>query len=290
VRALLFLMLVPILWLMLAPANRSYSQNPPERSIEKPIQHKEPVEMEDIQVQDDQGLKSVKPSAKFRGNEDWLKGLTLRLKNTSGKSIVYVEVRVYVPTSDTEDKPVAFSLRYGVIPRSGSDNLGFSTSPPITHGRSVTLRLSDDDYELGKNIVREKRGNVNFNHVEIRVGMIVFDDGTAWKNGYSLRRDPNDPERWVQWMSQTLLWLCAVGLTEAKLRLIGHRHYQKLLNWHRISLTMFAPITRMIRPVAYVISPRPNPPVPAYTITVVCIINVMLRLTLTFLAKEVKPG
>ncbi|PYS23424.1 MAG: hypothetical protein DMF72_09370 [Acidobacteria bacterium] len=196
-RALLFLMLAPILWLMLAPANHSYSQNPAERSIEKPIQHKEPVDMEDIQVRDDQGLKSVKPGSKFHGNEDWLKGLTLRLKNTSDKSIVYAEIRVYVPTSETEDKPVAFSLRYGVMPRPGSDNFGLNPSQPIAHGRSVTVTLSDDDYELGKNIVREKRGNVNFNHLEIRVGMIVFDDGTAWKNGYSLRRDPNDPERWV---------------------------------------------------------------------------------------------
>lgn len=243
-RALLSLMLVPIVWLMLAPANRFYLQDPAERSIEKPIQHKEPVEMEDIQVRDNQGLKSVKPGAKFRGNEDWLKGLTLRLKNTSDKSIVYAEVRVYVPTSETEDKPVAFSLRYGVMPRLGSDNLGLSPSQPIAHGRSVTVVLSDDDYELAKNIVREKRGDVNFNHVEIRVGMIVFDDGTAWKNGYSIRRDPNNPERWVpdEPNPNAALRRGYNGRKAISVRLSS----SKATELASYKLTMCAPITRMI--------------------------------------------
>ena len=129
-RALFAALLLPLVWLMLGHAGDSQNR---ERLIERKIQRDEPVEIEEIQVRDIHGLKSVKTGTKFGGDEDWLKGLTLRLKNSTNKAIAYVEVRVYVPTSDTEDQlaagysrdaaeEAARRLRERIFPRQQPDN------------------------------------------------------------------------------------------------------------------------------------------------------------------------
>lgn len=185
------LLIVPA-WLMLN--NATGFQNP-ERLLERKGQRIEPLEIEEIQIRGNGGLMAVNADTKFRADDDWLRGLTLRLKNKSDKSIVYAEIRVYVPTSETEDQPVALSLRYGVLPE--AQGARSNSLPLVAQGNHMTVTLLDEEYELGKNLVREKRGNSTYNHAEIRVGMVVFDDGTAWRNGFRIHRDPNDPGRWV---------------------------------------------------------------------------------------------
>src|ERR1700720_1590680 len=101
---------------------------------------------------------SVRVGTKFHGDEDWLKGLTVKLKNKSGKAIVYAEVSVYVPTSETEDKPIRLSLRYGVFPVSETDPS--SQAEPVSHGGNITLALSDDEYDQAKAFLREKNASL----------------------------------------------------------------------------------------------------------------------------------
>lgn len=181
----------------LLAVTHTYSQQQRERVIEKPFQPNEPLDLEDVQVRRSLNVKeSVKVGLKFHGDEDWLKGLTVKLKNKSGKSIIYAEVNVYVPTSETEDKPVGLSLWYGVFPRFPSEMDISSQSKRISHGVSITVVLSDDEYDQAKALLSEKNANLDFSKVELRIGMVVFDDGTAWKNGTPLRRDPNNPLRW----------------------------------------------------------------------------------------------
>jgi hypothetical protein len=191
------LMVIALFGLGLPAVTHTYSQQTRERVIEKAFQPNEPMDLEDVQVRGAlNGRESVKIGTKFHGDEDWLKGLTVRLKNKSGKSIVYAEVYVYVPTSETEDKPIRLSLRYGVIPLSPSDTITLGQSKSISHGASVTLALSDDEYDQAKGILREKNAKVDFTRTEMRIGMVVFDDDSAWKNGREIRRDPSNPLRW----------------------------------------------------------------------------------------------
>jgi hypothetical protein len=46
-------------------------------------------------------------------------------------------------------------------------------------------------------LLAEKGGSIAADHLEMAVGMIVFEDGTAWDKGQMLRRDPDNPERWI---------------------------------------------------------------------------------------------
>src|SRR5216684_1411088 len=93
------LLLAALVCLSLSAVTHTYSQQQRERVIEKSFQPNEPLDLEDIQVRHSSNVKeSVRVGMKFRGDEDWLKGLTVKLKNKSGKSIIFAEVYVYVPT------------------------------------------------------------------------------------------------------------------------------------------------------------------------------------------------
>src|SRR5205085_11043113 len=131
------------------------------------------------------------------GDDDWLKGLTLKLKNKSGKSIVYLEVNIYIPETNASELPIRASISYGQIPPAQQEGAPSTASEAILHGNHVVVSLSERDYQVYKNLLKEKRGQDTFDKVELRIGMIIFDDGTAWDKGRALRRDPNNPRRWV---------------------------------------------------------------------------------------------
>jgi hypothetical protein len=165
------LLLAALVGLGLPAVTHTYSQQKRERVIEKPFQPNEPMDLEDVQVRGTLNVKeSIKVGTKFHGDEDWLKGLTVKLKNKSGKSIVYAEVFVYVPTSETEDKPIRLSLRYGTFPVFETD----TSSQLILPAGSITLALADDEYDQAKGLLREKNASLNFNRVEMRIGMVIF--------------------------------------------------------------------------------------------------------------------
>lgn len=176
-----------------------YGQGNRERGIEKLFQPKEPVEIVDTQVSTLQGGKqSVKFGNKFSGSEDWLKGITFKVKNKSGKSIVYMEVYVYIPAPDTTPKEhdVMMPVSYGRMPLLPGDFADTPAPNPVANDKEVALILSDRSYEAYKGVVIEKHGRASFDNVKVRVGMIVFEDGTAWKNGHILRQDPDNPRNW----------------------------------------------------------------------------------------------
>jgi hypothetical protein len=176
-----------------------YSQGNRERGIEKLFQPKEPVEIVDTQVNTLQGGKqSVKFGSKFSGDEDWLKGITFKVKNKSGKAIVYMEVYIYVPVpgSTTLDYAVRMHINYGRMPLSPEDLANHPALKPVLKDKEVLLALSEQDYQAYKGLLKEKHGNDSFDNVKVRIGMIVFDDDTAWDNGHMLRRDPDDPRSW----------------------------------------------------------------------------------------------
>lgn len=176
-----------------------YGQGNRERSIEKLFQPKEPVEIVDTQVNTAQGGKQpVKFGSKFSGNEDWLKGITFKIKNKSGKAIVYMEVYIYIPAPDTTPKAhdILMPVSHGRMPLLPGDFADTPAPSPVANDKEITLILTDRTYEAYKGLTIEKHGSATFDKVRVRIGMIVFDDGTAWKNGHILRQNPHDPRSW----------------------------------------------------------------------------------------------
>jgi hypothetical protein len=176
-----------------------------ERIISKANIPGEPVEIIDVQVNGH----SVKFGSVFPGDEEWLKNLQLKLKNRSGKSITYLEVEIEIPESVTRGLPLIIPITYGQM-TSATSVPGISTGPkPILHNDSLVMGFSGADYERTQNVLTNKGANPRIDTVEIRIGMVIFDDGTAWREGQLLHRDPNDLNKWLVMpllKSSTIMW------------------------------------------------------------------------------------
>ena len=180
-----------------------YAQDPRERTIEKisapypgmrrgPL-HREPVEFVELKV----AGQSVKPGISFLADDDWLKGLTMTLKNVSGKPILGVVVRLEIQIIDPKVPPfLLIDLNFGRETRPLKDNDEKVMPLPIEDGQSITLTLTDARYSSIQR-TRAARGALPaINRVRMSLIFVVYDDDTAWAIGDLVRRDPGNSGSW----------------------------------------------------------------------------------------------
>lgn len=153
----------------------------------------EPIEFVDLKVKG----KSVKPGVPFEAEDDWLSGLTVTLKNISGRPIVGVKVDVEIPVFDTDLRRfVLASLSYGRDLRPLKFYDKKFKSEPIEDGQSTTLVLTEGMYS-GIQQTRADLGSLpDFERVRIYLLTVIYDDDTAWVDGLIVRRDADDSGRW----------------------------------------------------------------------------------------------
>lgn len=91
-------------------------------------------------------------------DEDWLKGLTVKIKNTSAKNINYVSVRLTFvrPKDDASagDPPLMHSINYGRDPRRLKEQ-SIANQYNVPPGGTVEVVLPDDTYELVRRVLKK---------------------------------------------------------------------------------------------------------------------------------------
>lgn len=133
----------------------------------------------------------------FVGDDDWLRGLTIRLTNNSGKAVTFVGIElVFWRTEDqSTGLPAAWPLRKGLDPFSSDST---PDQPEIASPNAdLEIVLSDAQYDDIKRFLKDVEFPETIKKVEIQIVKIGFSDGTAW-NGRMYRRDPkslNGPTR-----------------------------------------------------------------------------------------------
>lgn len=137
------------------------------------------------------GGQAVKLNGVFKAGHDWLKGLKVKVKNRSGKNIIFAEALLIVPKSGTMVEPLGIPVRYGQPPALDS-SLEVS---PVRHSEVFELSLSDNAYDTTMNFLAEHQVT-DVVGVEMSNLMIVYDDDTAWNDGTLLRRDRTLPLSW----------------------------------------------------------------------------------------------
>lgn len=152
--------------------------------------HPEPTEMVEIRTT----KKAVKLGEKFDEGDDWLNGATFKLKNTSGKEIVYVELDLNFPETTSSGNEMSFPLKLGRRP--GESN---STRAPLLlkPGEDVGITLGEKKYEELTRFIETRQPISNLTKVRVSFGFVVFNDGTAWSAGNFYRQDPNNPKRYI---------------------------------------------------------------------------------------------
>jgi hypothetical protein len=159
------------------------------RLVEEKV-YEGPVELVDLSVEG----RAVKAKDRIIAGKDWLRSLKLDFKNTHGKSVVYMAVELEVAKTGSMEYPLRLPMRFGRLPESASH----ASNPPekLAPGGRIKVALSEEMLDFLARFMREKQVE-DIEGVKIFVEFVVFDDDTAWSKGHSMRRDPNDPEKWV---------------------------------------------------------------------------------------------
>lgn len=174
--------------------SRGTSQN--ERKLVKTNWKGEPVKVNSVKVR---GRTTEFGKAFTDVDDDWLKGFSLNVTNTSNKDIVFIELSLTF--FGKEEKltfsrvPIGYPVFYG-SPEGIFD--GSTAARPIRPNEAVDVTLTDEEYEKLKEGLLNNNYPMVFRHVDVRLDKVVFADGVLWYKSYYFHRDPSDPNRYIR--------------------------------------------------------------------------------------------
>ena len=164
-----------------------------ERNIKLAVIPGQPVKVVEVKV----GGRAVKPADTFTADNNWLKGLRLKLKNTSGRSITALQIEFIIPESVTGRNAILQPIVYGRESFGAGCARVSTVTKAILNGDNLEMVFSAEDYSRVRQLLADMGVNTPISDIEIRVGMTVFNDGTAWSEGHQLRRDDSRPGQWT---------------------------------------------------------------------------------------------
>lgn len=161
-----------------------------KRLIEKRLDFFPPVKITTVKTK--KGV--IKLEEEFLDDDDWLKGLTVKLANASGKSVTYIDVEMTFPrpANQAQRPPAVWHLEYGSSPFQEKPVPSYHPLEvkPILPGDTIELNLHDRNYDDVKAFLKDTKYPASIKKIELRVIVIGFSDGTAWNVGRMYRLDP----------------------------------------------------------------------------------------------------
>jgi hypothetical protein len=133
----------------------------------------EALEIVEIRV----GDKTVLLGQSFSAGDDWLKNLTVRVKNISGKPISSIRMHFGLPGAKYKEGTMGFSLEYGKALSTGID---YGVQKSIIPNEELVLFRNEAHYNRDRNGIAQKAGVINFSEVLIGVTTVRFEDGMVW--------------------------------------------------------------------------------------------------------------
>lgn len=165
-----------------------------EKQIIRPNERNEPFEVTNIQSDE----KSIQFGKTFRQDGDWLNNLSISYINKTKKSIVSFSLNLFFPESTETGNILMYSIMCGT-PMSRA--LKGDRSEVFSSGDTITLSVGPQEYKKLKDFIERRQSLESLSKVELRVGFVLFDDGTAWDGQYRIR-DPKHPGRWIETPTQ----------------------------------------------------------------------------------------
>jgi len=127
----------------------------------------------------------------FPAGDNWVKGLSFDLKNVSGKVITHFRIGLLLHNPDNNLRTTVTMVFHG----RNTGMPGVEPSVRVAPGETVHAVYEDKQYESFKRACSHI-GLGKVTEATLGIEMAVFDDETAWRLGYLLRRDTSDPLRW----------------------------------------------------------------------------------------------
>jgi len=161
-----------------------------ERMIDKMSWRSEPIRILQLKTRG----RAIELGKNFEEEDDWLKGLTVTVKNVSDKVIARIEIEVAFPRpgGGTQEKPTfVTSMLYGLDPAEpGAEKVKL-----ILPGESVDVKLLEVNLPLIKSALKDLGYPERITHAQIKVESVTFIDGSMWSGDDIFYPDPSDPKR-----------------------------------------------------------------------------------------------
>jgi hypothetical protein len=165
-----------------------------DRVIERVVSPDEPVKISAMKVR---GV-AVEPGKKFKGDEDWLSGLTLSVTNTSDKAICFINIALDLTAAAAAEPGLRDRLVWGCRQPAAEGASGLERPKHLAPGESVEIALSKEQYAEAREQLRRTNHPAGIDRVDITVDEVGFEgeEDTRWSGGRMMRRDRDDPNRW----------------------------------------------------------------------------------------------
>jgi hypothetical protein len=113
-------------------------------------------------------------------NDDWLRNLTITIKNISKKEISFVDLELHFLRSDgsTEQPITAFPMAFGTPPLKANPD-----APTLTSGNTWQTVLSTEEYANLQRLLLETGYGLSGTDIEIIVREVHFKDNKKWFAG-----------------------------------------------------------------------------------------------------------
>lgn len=148
----------------------------------------EPVKVSEV-VRVEEGIRALE----FDADSDWLKDLSLELRNTSGKAITYVVVNLHFPGVTKNGSTALHQIFLGVDPDGKFPRAELRLAP--TESIVIPLRSRYEEIQKLAKLMGVQPDEISTLWLEMHSAL--FEDGTLFEAGVLYRRSPDDPQRWV---------------------------------------------------------------------------------------------
>ena len=124
--------------------------------------------------------KAVTLGHPFSVSGDWLKNLTVKVRNVSGKPIASIRIHFNLPEAKYKEGTMGFSLEYG---KALSTGINYGVQRNIMPDEELVLFRSEAHYNRDRDGIAQKAGITDFSKVLIGMTIVQFEDGTLWSSG-----------------------------------------------------------------------------------------------------------
>ena len=127
----------------------------------------------------------IRPGEKIKGDENWLKGLTFKIKNISDQPISYLNVHLKFPMPNGFVS--ATILYYGL---NDGDLRRGSPTPSIQPGETKELVLTKQNYDSFLFVLAQAKVSSDFETAPFYIERVCFENqpDVIWQAGWLMRR------------------------------------------------------------------------------------------------------
>jgi hypothetical protein len=162
----------------------------PKRISMNPSYFELPIKVLDISI----GKVPVSFDQNMPAHTDWLKDLTFKIKNTSGKTIKRLVFDLHFPET-VGGTNMVYSLVYGPP---GLPNTPVTDENEVVVPPNAVFEYGLNEREFGrlKKFIESRQPLDTLTRMRISFQYVHYDDNTGWAGG-PIMQDPEDPRRWI---------------------------------------------------------------------------------------------